>query len=476
MFSPCGLYAPLCKTVAFSLFGLNHYLVCRSPSTSSGRTYIRGKVAKAGAILLKINLSAIDFRKEFMKKLFVGIDVAKRTHVLAMRNSEGEPVKETLKFDNSLTGFTSVEVKLNDSNLPKEEILIGFEVSGNFWESLYDYLHSRGYQVVLLSPYCTDKYRKMTGSKIKTDKIDAYAIAGYLRLNDFTPAHVAEGDTKRLRELTRMKANLSNYAKKLIREGYALLHVIFPEFECYFSNPFAIVARSILRKYPNAFALRKARVNDLVKIARKVQGNNFSQKKAEELIKTAKFSVATDRVIDTRSFNLGILLDQMEATEKSISAIDEEIAKILVKPIDENGRGIGKKLSTIPGVGTNTIAIVVGELGDINRFSNAKQVVKYFGLFPKHSESGVGKKANPPMAKCGSSYARHAIYLAAVACLKHNSNLKGIYDRKLAEGKSPVQALIVVCHKLLHIIYSMLKYDTAFDPKRLFVNQCSTTS
>jgi transposase len=411
------------------------------------------------------------FGKERMYKLFVGIDVAKKTHVLAARNADGEPVKETLKFNNSLAGFSLAEQRIIESNLPKEEILIGFEVSGNFWESLYDYLHAKGYQVVLLSPYCTDKYRKMTGGKIKTDKIDAYAIAGYLRLNDLTPAHVAEGDTKRLRELTRMKSNLNNYAKKLMREGYALLHVIFPEFESHFANPFAIVARSILRKYPNAFALRKAKADDLVKIARKVQGNTFSEKKAQELIGTAKTSVATDRVVDTRSFNLGIILDQMEATEKSISAIGEEIAKILVKPIDENGRGIGKKLSTIPGVGVNTIATIVGELGDIDRFSNAKQVVKYFGLFPQHSESGVGKKANPPMAKCGSANARHAVYLASVACLKHNPDLKGVYDRKLAEGKSPVQALIVVCHKLIHIIYSMLKYDTTFDPKRLFTNR-----
>lgn len=431
---------------------------------------------KINGILPKINLSAIDIRKEHMYKCFVGIDVAKATHVLAVRNAEGEPVGNTLKFANSLIGFAIAEDRIDKLGASKDDILIGLEVSGNFWESIYDYLHSKGYQVVLLNPYSTDKYRKMSGSKIKTDKIDAYAIAGYLRLNDFTPAHVAEGDSKRLRELTRMKANLSSYLKKLKREGYALLHVIFPEFSDHFSSPFSIVSGAILRKYPNAFSLRRAKSEDLMKIARKVQGNNFSQKKAQELIKAAKTSVATDRVINTRSFNLQILLDQMETTEKSMAAIDEEIGKILVNPLGENDRGIGKKLSTIPGVGVNTIATIVGELGDIDRFSNAKQVVKYFGLFPKHSESGVSKKANPSMAKCGSSYARHAIYLAAVACLKHNPNLKGVYDRKLAEGKSPVQALIVVCHKLLHIIYSMLKYDTAFDPQRLFVNRCSATS
>ncbi len=408
-----------------------------------------------------------------MYKYFVGIDVAKATHVLGTRDVSGNLIGNTLKFNNSLDGFAAAENWMEKLETAKENIVIGLEVSGNFWESIYDYLHSKDYQVVLLSPYCTDKYRKMSGSKIKTDKIDAYAIAGYLRLNDFTPAHIAEGDSKRLRELTRMKANLSGYLKKLQREGYALLHVIFPEFSNHFANPFAIVARTILRKYPNAFALRKAKHDDLMKLARKVQGNNFSAKKAQELINAARNSVATDRVIDTRSFNLQILLDQMETTEKSMEAINEEIGKILVNPQDENGRGIGKKLSTIPGVGVNTIATIVGELGDINRFSNPKQVVKYFGLFPQHSESGAGKKANPPMAKCGSSYARHSLYLASVACLKHNPHLREVYDRKIAEGKKPVQALIVVAHKLLHVIYSMLKYDTAFDPQRLFVNHCS---
>jgi len=59
--------------------------------------------------------------------------------------------------------------------------------------------------------------------------------------------------------------------------------------------------------------------------------------------------------------------------------------------------------------------------------------------------------------------------MAAVACLKHNRELKALYDRKISQGKAAKQALIVVARKLLATVYSLLRYHTPYDPRRLSI-------
>jgi len=47
----------------------------------------------------------------------------------------------------------------------------------------------------------------------------------------------------------------------------------------------------ILKKYPTAVYMRKAKKNKLVKMARKIQGNNYSSELAGKLIEAAKESI-----------------------------------------------------------------------------------------------------------------------------------------------------------------------------------------
>jgi hypothetical protein len=59
--------------------------------------------------------------------------------------------------------------------------------------------------------------------------------------------------------------------------------------------------------------------------------------------------------------------------------------------------------------------------------------------------------------------------MAAVACLKHNPEMKSLYHKKISQGKTSKQALIAVAKKLAHLMLSMLKTGESYKPERVFV-------
>jgi hypothetical protein len=60
--------------------------------------------------------------------------------------------------------------------------------------------------------------------------------------------------------------------------------------------------------------------------------------------------------------------------------------------------------------------------------------------------------------------------MAAVACLRHNPEMKNLYHKKLSQGKTEKQALICVSKKLLQIMLAMLKSGEPYNPLRVYAN------
>lgn len=119
-------------------------------------------------------------------------------------------------------------------------------------------------------------------------------------------------------------------------------------------------------------------------------------------------------------------------------------------------------LQSIPGIGPQTAALLLAELGDITRFKDAKAVIAYTGLDPRVKQSGTSLKRNTHLTKRGSPYLRRGLYLAAAAAQRHDVELKATYDKKRAEGKRYREATIVVARRLITRIYAVWKRGTAY--------------
>jgi len=96
-------------------------------------------------------------------------------------------------------------------------------------------------------------------------------------------------------------------------------------------------------------------------------------------------------------------------------------------------------LETIPGIGPVLAASIIGEIGDINRFPNAKALVAYAGLDATVRSSGQFEGTVIVFQK-GFSCPKHSIWLAAVSARRFNPEMKEFFEKKRSEGKHTLVA------------------------------------
>lgn len=122
------------------------------------------------------------------------------------------------------------------------------------------------------------------------------------------------------------------------------------------------------------------------------------------------------------------------------------------------------KLETITGIGTTLAAVIFSEIGgDIKKFSSVPKLAAYAGLYPKSRQSGESK-SDGHMSKRGSSYLRRAVWLAATVAAFKDPAISAFYQRKRDEGKDHLIAIGHVCHKILAIIFAVLRDNKPYSP------------
>jgi len=401
---------------------------------------------------------------------YLGIDVSKKKSDYLILDEKGERVQRAFSLENTREGFETLARKLAEFNLTPENLLSGMEATGSFWENLYSFLTEKGYKVVLLNPYQTKKFHQALGQKATTDPLSALVIADLLRSNRYLSSYIPEEMVESLRELVKLQFHLEEEKKRLSRRILALVSVVFPEYEkTALKNILSLASRKILENWPTAKDLSQAKPRQIEKVVRSIKGNNFNLSEIEKLIETAKNSIYSGRVREVRSFTIRLLLAQLEKTLSCLEKVKVEIDKIL-SPKDEGGSPPGSNLLSAPAIGKNTLAVFLSVAGSKGTaFPSAKKLIGHIGFFPQIYESGETRKDNI-IARRGPNYVRKALYLAAVSSLRHNREMRTLYNRKISQGKTSKQALIYVAKKLAQMMLSMLKSGQSYRPERVFVS------
>lgn len=152
------------------------------------------------------------------------------------------------------------------------------------------------------------------------------------------------------------------------------------------------------------------------------------------------------------------LLDEIE---RQLEDLEEEIEEHVEE--DPKLKDRCALLDTIPGIGLQTAAIVVSELGPPEKFESARQAAAYAGLVPRHRKSGSSIRGNPQMSKVGNARLRRAMYFPAMSALRCNAAVKAFGERLKERGKEKMVVLGAAMRKLLHICYGVLKSGRPFD-------------
>jgi transposase len=150
-----------------------------------------------------------------------------------------------------------------------------------------------------------------------------------------------------------------------------------------------------------------------------------------------------------------VLVEQVAALEARIQARAAAVGAIAADVA---------RLDGIKGVGWLTATLVLTELWVLGPAATPAQAVAYAGLDPAPQQSGTSVRGKGSISKTGNARLRQAVYMAALSAAQHNPVLRPFYQRLLQRGKLKQVALVAVARKLLVLMVTLLRRQTAFDP------------
>jgi transposase len=123
-----------------------------------------------------------------------------------------------------------------------------------------------------------------------------------------------------------------------------------------------------------------------------------------------------------------------------------------------------EQLLSIPAVGDKTANRMLCMLL-ARRFESASQAAAFVGLTPIEHQSGSSVRGRPKLSKAGNPRLRAALYMAAVVAIRHNPDVRALYERLRARGKAKMSALCAAMRKLVHICFGVLKNNEKYAPR-----------
>ena len=385
--------------------------------------------------------------------IYVGIDIAKLDHYAAVLSSDGTVLTEPFKFSNDGDGFQRLSSELSD--YAPEPAIIGLESTAHYGDNLVRYLVANDYKVCVLSPIQTSSKRKDRIRKTKTDKVDAIVIAETImmqksyRFVTFYDLDLMDLKTlgrfrqKSVKQRTRLKIQLTSYVDQ-----------VFPELQYFFkSGLHQKSVYALLKEAPSPKDIVSVHMTHLSHLLLTSSHGHFDKETARQLRALAQKSVGNSD--STVSIQITQTISQIELLDSQIDKVEAEMTEIM--------KFNDSVIMTIPGIGYINGGMILGEIGDIHRFSNPHQLLAFAGLDPSVHESGTFKAKRTRMSKRGSKVLRYALINAAHNVVKNNATFKAYYDKKMAEGRSHYNALGHCAGKLVRVIWKMMTDDIDFN-------------
>jgi transposase len=400
------------------------------------------------------------------KKGFLGIDVSKGYADFLLLDEESNVMEEGFQLPDNKTGRQKLkEIIAGWQQKGLENLYCGVESTGGYENNWHWHLKT-GFKetkvwVCRINPRGIKAISEASLKRTITDAVSAENIAHYMisfpkKLDYSDNAMVLNNGFKEgrqhmtyIRMLQKQKVQLNNQLEKLLYQYFSEILVY-----CRHGSPVWLL--SMLAKYPTATTVLKA---DTAKLSA-IKGIN--EQKAASIVAKAKNNM------QDVSPQIGriIMATAKEILHKEILIREEK--QYLATLYQESEEVI--LLSSIPGIGIDSAVAVALEIEDVKRFETAKKMASFFGIHPTFKQSGDGVWGNH-MSKKGRGEIRAILYMASLSAVRFNPILRQVYARFRAKGMKHSQAAGVVMHKLLRIIYGILKNRKKFSAETDEENQ-----
>jgi transposase len=383
---------------------------------------------------------------------FAGVDIASETHTVAIVDEDGQVLLKPTAFSEDAEGYAKFMSLLG----PPGEILIAMEATGHYWKNLFAALTAGSFPVALINPLRTRRFAQEELARTKTDAIDALGIARFAAQKRPPATRLPDPATEELRELVRHRDRLVQQFGDRVRQLHRLVDLGFPEFTRYIRSLDSELASAVLHGFPTAQAFQGVSIRRLARLCYDGR-HRVGEELAASLIEAAKVSVGHHHGLAYR-VQVRHACEDLDVLRRRLRELESDIERFLME------HEVGSLLTTIDGIGVQTSARLIAELGDPALFRNAAALAAYVGPIPALRQSGKKQHLRAGMSTIGNARLRAALWMPTLTAVQKNPWLRAYYQRLIVRGKPPKLALVACMRKLLTAVYSVAKNRRPFVP------------
>ena len=336
-----------------------------------------------------------------------------------------------------------------------EQIVIGFESTGPYAEPLFHFLRKKPVALVQVNPVHTKRVKELTGnSPNKTDKKDPRVIADVICLGHALTLVVPKGPAAQLRRLTQARQRAIKTRTSMINQLQHLIFVIFPEFLQVLKIA-TKTARYLIKHYTTPEKISDLGLESISEIVKKLSRGKLGQDRAKQLYEAAKNSIGISEGQQSIVFEIEHLIGRIEAEDQFIDSLEKQMRVYLQQiPYSQN-------ILSIKGLGQVTVAGLIGEVADFNKFDTISEIMKLAGLDLYEISSG-NRRGQRRISKRGRPLMRKLLFFAAINAVKSKGIMHKKYQQMLDRGMPKMKALIAISRKLLGLIFAIVRDNTKY--------------
>jgi transposase len=364
------------------------------------------------------------------------LDIGKAQLVCCVRvpnpDQPGKRLQEVRTYPTMTRSLLALADRLRELGVTR----VVMEATSDYWKPPFYLLEAHGLEVWLVNA----RDVKHLPGRPKTDRLDAVWLCKVAERQMLRPSFVPPPAIRRLRDLTRYRADLvatrtaeKQRVEKLLEDAQIKLSVVA-------SDVFGVSGRAMLAALISGERDPKV----LAQLARTRLRAKRSQ--LEEAF-CGRFS-------DHHGFLLETMLGRVDQASTDIAELDRRIEQELV-PF----AAAADRLDEITGVGRTAAQVIIAEVGvDMSRFATPGQLVSWARFAPGVKESAGRRKGNATTGH-GDPYLARVLGEAAVAAGRTNTFLGERY-RRIARRRGAKRAIVAVGRSILVIVWHLLSDPT----------------
>jgi len=417
----------------------------------------------------KRNIRFKNFVANSDKKRLLGVslDTSKTFHRVLIFDFLGKVKIEPFSINTLADGYEELKkkIKIVEKRMKAERIYIALESPAKYTKNLVYHLCKDYKRVVVISPYEVAQNRKQTMLVgLKTDEIDAGAVADLMIRGEFLPINKSKSTYIRLNNLVYWREQKLTMRVMIKNQIHHRFEKIYPGINCEYDGKRKLFTNPFISYLHKGLLNINMTPSEILNEPDSILAKNFEYKDTTYAHHIQRLKNRLGEMLLPEDKEARIDLDFLKLDVDLLKIFDSKIENIESEIIEIGSQTSAKFLfNQIKGITELSASLYVGLIGDFRRFKSAGHIYSYAGLSPRRRQSGNMDLRSVGIKRAGNRLLRCMLFRMAsqvIVCDPfYNAYYKRLRDEK---GKGWKQGVIVVCKKLNKVFYALMRDEVPY--------------